>query len=120
MAWSFAYPAAGQAQGVNGFQWWGTWRTLKGPVQMRLTDVTSGDYRWSTCTMRVTLRNSAGQQLGTGVLSKTWGVTPGFTQLAHFTTAQTVQLGTWFEFANLSPYSGADWTSTLRWDPALA
>lgn len=119
MAWVYAYPSATQAQGTDGWQWWHTFRSMRGPVQMRLTDVTSGDYQWTTVTMVVGLRDAAGSLLSTTTIGKTWGVLPNFSQLTTISGTRSVQLGTSFNFQYWSPYSTANWSAALRWDPAI-
>jgi hypothetical protein len=124
MAWSTAYPSARQAPvsrsapGSNGMVFWNSFRTMRGRVEMRLTDVTENDYRWYYVDFFVQLRNSAGVTLGSARLSKTWGVLPGFTYVGYVGGSQSVQLGTWIEPdpGSSDPYPYVDWSSELRWD----
>lgn len=129
MAWTTVYPSATQypeGWGAGGtiyhFVWWNMFRTMRGNVQMRLTDVTSGDFNWGTCRMHVQLRNNAGQILSSKYIYKTWGVQPAFVNIGYVSGQQSVQLGTavgmGYDYFQ-APYNGVTWRSELRWDNAL-
>lgn len=131
MAWTYAQPQPSATQypegwwadgGIYHFTWWNKFRTMRGNVQMRLTDVTSGDFNWGTCRMHVQLRNGAGQILSSTYIYKTWGVLPAFVNIGYVPGQQAVQLGTAVGMGQnylQAPYNGVTWYSELRWDNAL-
>lgn len=92
MAWTYAYPSAGQNGDATANYW--TYRNMKGSVQMRLTDVSflDGAQWYSPCSFTISLINSAGSVLSTATIQKSWGVDPGFATIAFFTTNQSVRM----------------------------
>ncbi|WP_295785972.1 hypothetical protein [uncultured Microbacterium sp.] len=126
MAWSLANPSATQfPEGwwnggtSNHFTWWNTFRPMRGDVQMRLTDVTSGTWNWRQCRMRVMLRNSAGQLLGSTYIYKTYGAWADFVNIGFVPGTQSVQLGTAIGLGTnytQALYETATWKSELRWN----
>ena len=106
---------------IHHFVWWNKFRTMRGTVQMRLTDVTSGDFNWGSCRMLVRLRNNAGSQIASAYIYKSWGVPPAFANIGYVAGSQSVQLGTEVGLGydyNQAPYNGVSWEAELRWDNA--
>ncbi|REC98453.1 hypothetical protein DEU35_1559 [Microbacterium sp. AG157] len=130
MAWTPAYPGARQyPEGWwNGgtsthFTWWNNFRPMRGDVQMRLTDVTSGNWNWRQCRMRVMLRNSAGQLLGSTYIYKNYGADTNFVNIGFVSGSQSVQLGTSIGLGTnytQALYETVDWTSEMRWNNSQA
>lgn len=130
MAWTTVQPSATQyPEGwwnggtSNHFTWWNNFRTMRGDVQMRLTDVVSGNWNWRSCRMRVMLRNGAGQILGSTYIYKDWGVMPAFVHIGFVPGTQSVQIGTAVGLGSnytQAQYSGVSWYSELRWNNSQA
>jgi hypothetical protein len=121
MAWSESHPS-GAAQTSGGTNWgtaeYGTYRTMKGAVEMRLTDIEfDSGYRFWTMNIRFQLVMSNGDVVGGAELKKDWGQLPGYTSLGYFnipTSARMRITGS----TNTPSNAGSQWyqfKSDLRW-----
>lgn len=122
MAWTNVHTSP-SSQTTNVTQNWGTYRAMSGVVQMRLTDV-STDYTWVTAHVDVWLMDSKGNTWGHKLLSKSWGVIPGFVTVATITPKTSLHLATRIQlYHNVqgvlgwdAGHAGVTFESDIRWD----
>ncbi|MGN7948534.1 hypothetical protein ACTJKH_07295 [Microbacterium sp. 22215] len=118
MAWTYSYPASEQGSGnpVNFYKW----RTVRGLVQMRLTDVAiSGGAQWYSARYHINLITASGQVLCDTDIHKDWGVPAPFKSLCFVSPATSVRMQvTAYVYTSIPVYNW--WSSELRWDNSQA
>ena len=118
MAWTYAYPESQQGSGnpVNFY----TWRTMRGLVQMRLTDVAiSGGAQWHSAVYYINLITASGKVLCDTNIQKEWGKPASFKSLCFISPATSVRMQVTAQVYTTVPVYNW-WTSELRWDNSQA
>lgn len=120
MAW-VTVPLRGDQRGDGYPIGYSTYRTMRGLVQMRLTDVSiAGGAQWHSCRFVVSLVGSTGVHYINGAeISKAWGVDPPFKTIGALTPARSVRfiIGA-FVYTNTPMYN--NWRAEIRWDNSQA
>ena len=123
MAWNYASPegSAPQVGGSVGPADFWTYRSLRGIIQMRPTDIERATgTSWQYASMHVQLLDSNGVVHASGTMGKQWGVTPGYTHLGTLSVWRSLRFRISIStqpggYAGLWSY----FQSSLRWDPNI-